>query len=143
VPDHSTLWWFGRRHLGPDLVAAALGETVARVAGRLRGPRLVASDSTGLRLSHVSRWFERRAERGRGQRGWLKWAPAMRAEPQLPPAQRARPGPAGDFGDPVPLAGAAHAILPLERLVADAGYDGEASHRFCREDLGVDGLIPA
>ena len=51
VPDHSTLWWFGRRHLSPDLVAAMLGETVARVAGRLGGPRLVALDSTGLWLS--------------------------------------------------------------------------------------------
>ncbi len=43
----------------------------------------------------------------------------------------------------VPLAGAAHAVLPFERLVADAGYDSEANHRFCREELGVDGLIPA
>jgi hypothetical protein len=143
VPDHSTLWWFGRRHLGPDLVAAALGETVARVAGRLRGPRLAALDSTGLWLSHASRYFERRAERGRRQRGWLKWAMAMWVGPQMLLAQRVRPGPAGDFGDLVPLAGAAHAVLPLERLVADAGYDSEANHRYCREVLGVDSLIPA
>ena len=53
VPDHPTLWWFGRRHLNPDLIAAVLGETVARVAGRLRGPRLVALDATGLWLSHA------------------------------------------------------------------------------------------
>jgi hypothetical protein len=33
--------------------------------------------------------------------------------------------------------------LPFERLVADAGYDSEANHRFCRERLGVDSLIPA
>jgi hypothetical protein len=143
VPDHSTLWWFGRRHLNPDVIAAALGETVARVTGRLRGPRLVALDSTGLWLSHASRWFEWRAERGRGQRGWLKWALALWIEPQMLVAQRVRPGPAGDFGDLVPLAGAAHAVLPFGRLVADAGYDSEANHRFCREDLGVDSLIPA
>ena len=143
VPDHSTLWWFGRRHLNPDVIAAALGETVARVAGRLRGPRLVALDSTGLWLSHASRWFERRAERGRGQRGWLKWALALWIEPQMLVAQRVRPGPAGDFGDLVPLAGAAHSVLPFGQLVADAGYDSEANHRFCRESLGVDSLIPA
>jgi hypothetical protein len=143
VPDHSTLWWFGRRHLNPDVIAAALGETVARVAGRLRGPRLVALDSTGLWLSHASRWSERRAERGRGQRGWLKWALALWIEPQMLVAQRVRPGPAGDFGDLVPLAGAAHSVLPFGQLVADAGYDSEANHRFCRESLGVDSLIPA
>src|ERR687894_497270 len=60
VPDHSTLWWFGRRHLSPEAVAAVLRETVERAAGRLRGPRLVALDSTGLWLSHASRYFERR-----------------------------------------------------------------------------------
>ena len=143
MPDHSTLRWFGRRHLSPDLIAASLGETVARVAGRLGGPRLVALDSTGLWLPHASRYFERRAERGRRQRGWLKWALAMSVEPRLLLAQRVRPGPAGDFGDLVPLAGAAHAALPFERLVADAGYDSEANHRFCREQLRVDSLIPA
>ena len=143
VPDHSTLWWFARRRLDPDLAALALAETVERAAGRLRGPRLVALDSTGMWLSHASRWFERRAERGRGQRGWLKWALAMWVGPQLLLAQRVRPGPSGDFGDLVPLATAAHAVLPFERLVADAGYDSEANHRFCREDLGVDSLIPA
>ena len=126
-----------------ELVALALAETVARAAGRLRGPRLAALDSTGLWLSHASRHFERRAERGRRQRGWLKWAMAMWVEPQLLLAQRVRPGPAGGFGDLVPLAGAAHAVLPFERLAADAGYDSEASHRFCREGLGVDSLIPA
>ena len=138
MPDHSTLWWFGRRHRSRELVALVLAETVARAAGSLRGPRLVALDSTGLWLSHASRWFERRAERGRGQRCWLKWALAMWVEPQLLVAQRVRPGPCGDFGDLVPLAGAAHAVLPFERLVADAGYDSEANHRFCREGLGVD-----
>jgi hypothetical protein len=143
VPDHSTLWWFGRRHLSPSVAAAVMRETVERAAGRLRGPRLVALDSTGLWLSHASRWFERRAERGRGQRGWLKWALAMWVGPQLLLAQRVRPGPAGDFGDLVPLAAAARAVLPFERLVADAGYDSEANHRFCREDLGADSLIPA
>jgi transposase len=143
LPDHSTLWWFGRRHLSPDVIAAVLGETVERAAARLRGPRLVALDSTGLWLSHASRHFEWRAKRERSQRGWLKWALALWTEPQMLLAQRVRPGPAGDFGDLVPLATAARAVLPFERLVADAGYDSEANHRFCREDLGVDSLIPA
>ena len=67
----------------------------------------------------------------------------MWAGPQLLLAQRVRPGPSGDFGDLVPLAAAAHAVLPFERLVADAGYDSEANHCFCREDLGIDSLIPA
>ncbi len=68
VPDHSTLWWFGRRHLSPSVVAAVMRETVERAAGRVRGPRLVALDSTGLWLSRASRYFELRAKRGRRRR---------------------------------------------------------------------------
>jgi hypothetical protein len=82
----------------------------------------VALDSTGLRLSHASRYFEWRAKRGRTQ---------------LLLAQRVRPGPSGDFSDLTPLAGAAYTALPFETLAADAGYDNEANHRFCRENLGV------
>src|SRR3712207_5630824 len=96
VPDHSTLWWFGRRHLSPSVVAAVMRETVERAAGGVRGPRLVALDSTGLWLSHASRYFEWRVKRGRRQRGWLKWPLAMWTGPQLLLAQRVRPGPAGD-----------------------------------------------
>jgi len=68
---------------------------------------------------------------------------ALWTGPQLLLAQRARPGPAGDLGDLVPLAATARGLLPFERLVADAGCDSEANHRFCRERLGVGSLIPA
>lgn len=142
VPDHSTFWWFFRRWLDPDLIAAALAATVQRVAPG-KGRRQVALDSTGLWLSHTSRYFEWRAKRERGQRGWLKWALAMWVEPQMLLSQRVRPGPAGDFPDLVPLASDAAAVIGFDEVLADAGYDSEANHRFCREGLGVHSLIPA
>lgn len=43
----------------------------------------------------------------------------------------------------IPLARYAFQIRPFERLLADAGYDSEANHRFCREELGVESLILA
>ena len=142
MPDHSTFWWFARRWLGPDLITAALADTVRRV--RPSGHRRqVALDSTGLWLSHTSRYFAWRAKRDRGQRRWLKWALALWVEPQMLIAQRVRPGPAGDFSDLVPLAGDASALLPFDELLADAGYDSEANRRFCHEDLGVHSMIPA
>ena len=58
-------------------------------------------------------------------------------------AQRVRPGPAGDFRDLVPLASKAADVMPYDQLMADACYDSEVNHRFCREQLGVDSLIPA
>ena len=33
--------------------------------------------------------------------------------------------------------------LSFDQLLADAGYDSEANHRFCREVLGVESLIRA
>lgn len=143
VPDHSSLWWFARHHLSPEQIEAALRETVRRVSYRSGSMRQVALDPTGLWLSHTSRYFAWRAQRHRGQRGWLKWALALWIEPQMLLAQRVRPGPAGDFSDLVPLASKAGDVMPYEQLIADAGYDSEANHRFCREQLGVDSLIPA
>ena len=166
VPDHSTLWWFARHKLEPKLLQEALEETVRRFKHGLRRPaeendtggpprrhdddspkerptRVVALDSTGLFLSYSSRYFRWRAKRDRGQRGWLKWALALWVEPQMLVAQRVRPGPSGDFSDLVPLAESANTLLPFEQLLADAGYDSEANHRFCREVLGVESLIRA
>lgn len=73
----------------------------------------------------------------------MKWALALWIEPQMLLAQRVRPGPCGDFSDLVPLASRAADVMPYDQLIADAGYDSEANHRFCREELGVDSLIPA
>ena len=142
VPDHSTLWRHARHRIGPDLLGDALAETVRRIEPTPE-PRLVALDSTGLWLSCTSWYVAWRARRNRGQRGWLKWALALWTGPLVLVAQRVRPGPCGDFSDLVLLAGSAHAVLPFDQLVADAGYDSEANHRFCRERLRVDSLIPA
>jgi hypothetical protein len=143
VPDHSSLWWFARHHLSPEQIEAALRETVRRARCSSRHASQVALDSTGLWLSHTSRYFAWRAQRHRSQRGWLKWALALWIEPQMLLAQRVRPGPCGDFSDLVPLASKAADVMPYDQLIADAGYNSEANHRFCREQLGVDSLIPA
>jgi hypothetical protein len=70
--------------------------------------------------------------RGAGQTG-----------PQLLLAQQVRPGPCGDFSDLVPLSTNAAAVRAFGQLLADGGFDSEANHRFCREQLGCDSLIPA
>ena len=33
VPDHSTFWWFARRHASPAMLDAALAETVRLARG--------------------------------------------------------------------------------------------------------------
>ena len=155
APDHSTLWWFAQHKVTPELLQQALAETVRLLEDHSSGGsspggpprkgalRQVALDSTGLFLHHTSRYYEWRARRERGQRGWLKWAAALWTRPQLLLAQLVRPAPAGDFADLVPPASAAHGVLPFGQLVADGGYDSEANHRYCREGLKAESLIPA
>ena len=62
------LWWFARHRLTPERIRAALEETICRVSlprGRIGQ---VALDSTGLWLSHCSRYFASRTKRERSQR---------------------------------------------------------------------------
>ena len=47
---------------------------------------------------------------------------ALWTGPQVLVARRVRPGAWGAFPDLVPLAAAAHVLLPFDQLVADAGY---------------------
>lgn len=159
TPDHSTLWWFAQHKVTPELLQQALAETIRCLEEqeppssppmggepperKKSGRQQVALDSTGLFLHHTSRYYEWRARRERGQRGWLKWAGALWTGPQLLLSELVRPAPAGDFADLVPLAASAYGVLPYTQLVADGGYDSEANHRFCREELRVESLIPA
>ena len=151
VPDHTTLWRFARDGATPDVVAAALVETVARLKASGRGsgpdPPSVAIDSTGLYCGHASRYFDQRRARGSAStykaRAYQKWAAALWVGPQMVTAQLSKPGPCGDYPDLPPLAEASLASVPGAVILADAGYDSEANHVVCREGLGVRALIPA
>lgn len=76
-------------------------------------------------------------------RAYQKWAAALWTGPRLVVGQLSKPGPCGDCPDLPPLAEASLAALPGATILADAGYDREANHAFCREALGAHALIPA
>jgi hypothetical protein len=147
VPDYTTLWRFARDKATADAVAGALAETVRLLKASGHdpppGPPLVAVDSTGLFCGHASRYFEHRARRERKQRAYQKWAAALWTGPQLLLAQLSKPGPCGDYPDLPPLVETAAAFVPGCTVLADAGYDCEANHVFCRERLQLHTLIPA
>lgn len=146
VPDYTTLWRFAHDKATADVVAGALVETVRLFKASGHDPPtrpLVAIDSTGLFCGHASRYFEHRARRERKQRAYQKWAAALWTGPQLVLAQLSKPGPCGDYPDLPPLAEASVAAVSDALILADAGYDCESNHVFCRERLGVHALIPA
>lgn len=142
VPDYSTLCWFFHHKLDEAKLQALLEQTVRLWPCQQPGDAWVALDSTGFESKHVSRYYRWRSGQG-GQHGWPKWAIALWVQPQLICAQHAREGPKRDFDELPPLAQAAAQRVPMCGLLADAGYDSEANHRFCREQLGVCSIIPA
>lgn len=151
VPDYSTLWRFAHDKATADVVATALAETVRRFKASGHdpppGPPLVAIDSTGMFCGHASRYFDQRRAKGAPSthraRAYQKWAAALWTGPQLVTAQLSKPGPCGDYPDLPPLARMSVASVPGALILADAGYDSEPNHVFCREALGVRALIPA
>src|SRR3989304_4248284 len=46
-------------------------------------------------------------------------------------------GPSNDSPEFIPALKQAHRCTRFKRMLADAGYDGEHNHRFCREELGI------
>ena len=150
VPDYTTLWRLAHDKATADIVASALGETVRLFKASGHDPPgrpLIAIDSTGLLCGHASRYFEQRRRKGSTStykaRAYQKWAAALWTGPQLVTAQLSKPGPCGDYPDLPPLAVVSVASVPGAVVLADAGYDSEADHVFCREGLGVETLIPA
>ena len=150
VPDYTTLWRFAHDKATAEVLAGAMTETLRLFKASGNDPPhrpMIAIDSTGLYCGHASRYFEkRRRERGpttHRARGYQKWAAALWTGPQLVTAQLSKPGPCGDYPDLPPLAEASVAAVPDALILADAGYDCESNHVFCRDRLGVRALIPA
>lgn len=146
VPDYTTLYRFLVR-LDPDDVARAMDQIVRRMPGRWRSPATVAVDATGLAQAAVSRYFIRRVEHfGQKQRTWkhwLKWLAVVDVERQIILAQSARQAPWNDCATLPVLVARAHQQTPVGCVLADAEFDSERNHTFCRQQLKAESIIPA
>ena len=111
---------------------------------------LVAVDSTGLEAGHISKYYVRRKHpRKPGEyehthyRRWPKLSVSADCGHHLILSVMTTRGPSPDvnmFKDVVLPAVRRHRIRDL---LADAGYDSEANHRFARERCNVRSIIPA
>jgi hypothetical protein len=143
APDHSTLWWFGRYQVTPRLLARVLTATVRLFARAIAArSRTMAVDSTGFARAPASPYYQHRAGKRHRARTWLKWSVAVWTAPLVLGGQIADRGPRGDHVEFRPLVAQTLARLRFTRLLADAGYDSEANHRWLREDLGIENIIP-
>lgn len=154
APDYTTLSRFLAR-LDETILTHTLAETVYRFPTSAptadadvltpRGGITAAVDATGLAPGAISTFFVHRAK-DRGPftwRKWTKWLVVADTERQLIVAQEAKEGPVNDCALLRPLVAKAQTIVPLMRVLADAEFDSERNHRFIREVLGADSIIPA
>jgi hypothetical protein len=86
---------------------------------------------------HTSRYFFKRANRRHTARLWTKLAVACEAASHFFTAARVSLGPANDAPQFRPVMTQASLAVRYDRVLGDAAFDSEESHRFCREDLGV------
>lgn len=147
VPDYTTLYRFVRR-VDDELINEVLSATAQRVSGsEIESEKsTVAVDGTGLEATSVSRFFvNRQRDHGQGLewKAWCKWVIAVDVERQVILSQLARPAPVNDCASLPALVSAAGKVQPVGTVLADAEFDSQRNHRFCRDELGAISIIPA
>lgn len=143
VPHYSTLAHFSKRVLSEEALAAMISEVARRAGGAAKVE--LALDATGLETTNASAHFTARS--GRKGRKYVKLTLSVTVGGLLVYGAAAGWGPTNDKAHAPSVLeqsirtarGAGHAI---ERLLADAGYDAEWIHRFCREQHGIASWIP-
>jgi hypothetical protein len=144
--DYSVSTQYGDRQV---LVKGYVHEVAIarRMPGRWRSPATVAVDATGLEQAAVSSYFIRRVEhfgqKPRTWKHWLKWLAVVDVERQIILAQWARQAPWNDCATLPVLVGQAHQLTPIGCVLADAEFDSERNHTFCRQQLQAQSIIPA
>ena len=139
VPDYSTLWRFAQRWLEAQRLGEMLGEVVRRLSlGRV----LVAVDATGLDPGRSSSYFKAR-RRGCGRPGrYVKLSVSVVVGSLVAASAVADWGPRNDKTELPQLLRETQQRLRVRELYADAGYDAEWVHVWCREGVGIRSWIP-
>lgn len=92
---------------------------------------------------HTSRYFFKRAGRKHNSRLWTKLTVACETDSHFLTAATVSLGPSNDAPQFAPVMAQASLTLDYDRVLGDAAFDSEESHRFCREELGIRStLIP-
>jgi len=136
LPHYSTLKKFADRSSVLEIVDVMLHELVQKFA---LDAEEAAIDSTGMETTSASAHFQSRS--GKQRTKYVKLSVCVLAGSLIPSGLAVSWGPCNDKVEaPEVLAKAATSSQP-KTLFADAGYDAEWVHRFCREDWQVESVI--
>ena len=111
--------------------------TSATDRGLIGDKPTAAVDGTGLESRHTSRYFFRRAGRKHTSRLWTKLTVACDTASHFLAGAAVATGPSNDSPQFRPVMAQASLAVAWDRVLADAAFDSEAHHRYCREGLGV------
>jgi transposase len=148
VPHYTTLQKACRRLIRLPKVEQLLHESLKVKSPRRRRVKLAAIDSTGFESGYCSRYFVRR--RSRVENLWQtttykrfpKLGVICDVSTHMVISIHLGRGPTPDVAQLKDPARKACQGISIGTLLADAGYDSESNHQFCRHDLGVRTLIP-
>ena len=152
VPHFTTLQKAERRILavkaGSALLKASIKHAI-KVHCMRRRVRLGAVDGTGFETRHISAYYVSR--RKRCQPGYQtttytrfpKAGVVCDCDSHMILAIVAARGPGPDIKHFKRVLTGASRRVRIDTILADAGYDSEASHVFAREELGIRSIIPA
>jgi len=90
-----------------------------------------------LESRHTSRYFFKRAGRKHSSRLWTKLTVACDTKSHFFAGATVATGPSNDSPQLRPVMAQASLAVTWDRVLADAAFDSEDHHRYCREDLGV------
>jgi len=98
-----------------------------------------------LESLYVSAYYTRRCKKHRGhyKHRYPKLSAVCDTHSHLFLSAVVTRGPTPDHGQFRQAVTEALARQPVATLIADAGYESEAAHRWCREELGIASIFPA
>ena len=137
APDHSTLCRFEQHWLTAERLDRMLGSICATV-GITHSD--VAADATGLEVSRATPYFEMR--RGGRRKAYIKLSVIIALGSLLALRAIADLGPSNDKVQLRSLLPPLPERIQVGEFLADAGYDAEWVHAWCREQHGITSWIP-
>jgi transposase len=103
-----------------------------------------AIDATGLETRYTSQHYIRcRRRKSFSRRHWPKLTVVCDTKTHLIGGCIVTRGPSYDFPNLIKLMEQADKQIHFDQLLADAGYDSEQNHRFCREVLRIRSTVIA
>lgn len=137
LPHYSTLKKFADRTVIPEILEFLLEEILREVG---EAGEEVAMDSTGLETSSASAHYVSRS--GRDRKQYVKVSASVTCKSMLAAGLVVGWGPGNDKAEARWLLTETAKKLRPKYLYADAGYDAEWVHAYCREKWGVRSYIP-